>query len=69
MVNRKVMIIHLTVGLIKKIPLHKMSYFPEPDTLSKNKIKVELNLSYYIVKSDLKMQQVPRNKNLLKRVI
>ena len=38
MSNGKVMIIPLTVGLIKKISLYKMSYFPEPYTRGKNKI-------------------------------
>ena len=31
-----------------------MSYFPEPYTSSKNKIKVRLDLSNYVTKSDLK---------------
>ena len=35
-----------------------MNYFPEPYTHSKNKIKVELDLSNYITKSDLETQQV-----------
>ena len=39
----KAMIIFLTVGLIKKISLYKMSYFPEPNTHSKSKIEVELD--------------------------
>ena len=47
------MIIHSIVGLIKKMSLYKMSYFPEPYTYSKNKIKVELDLSNYAIKSDL----------------
>ena len=38
----------------KKMPLYEMSYFPKPYTGSKNKIKVELNLSIYVTKSDLK---------------
>ena len=46
------MIIHLIVGLIKTI--YKRSYFSEQNTLSKNKIKVELDLSSYATKSDLK---------------
>ena len=54
MSNGKVMIIHLIVGLIEKISLYKMSYFPEPYTLSKNEIKVELYLSTYSTKSDIK---------------
>ena len=33
----------LTIKLIKKIALHKMSYFPEPKTCSKNKTKIELD--------------------------
>ena len=31
-----------------------MSYFPEPYTRSKNKIKVRLDLSNYVTKSDFK---------------
>ena len=31
-----------------------MSYFPEPPTHSKNKIELELDLSNYAIKSDLK---------------
>ena len=50
----KVMKIHLIVGLIKKILLYKMSYFSEPYNCSKNKIKVEIHLSNYATKSDLK---------------
>ena len=40
MSNRKVLIIYVIVGLLKKILLYKMSYFPEPYTRSKNKTKV-----------------------------
>ena len=53
MLNGKATIILLTVDLIKKIQLYKMSYFPEPYTCSKNKIKVELSSSNYATKSDL----------------
>ena len=53
MSHRKVMIIHLIAGLIKKI-LYKMKYFPELDGHNKNKIKVDLNLSNHAKKSDLK---------------
>ena len=56
MSNGKFMLILLIVGLIKKILLYKMSYFPESHTHSKNKIKVELDLANYTTKSDLKMQ-------------
>ena len=45
MSNGKVMIIHLIVGLIKKIQIHKMSYFPDRYNYSKSKLKVGLNLS------------------------
>ena len=48
-----VMIIRLAVVLIKKISLCKKSYFPEPYTNSKSKRKAELDLSSYIIKSDL----------------
>ena len=46
-------IILLTVGLIKKILLYKISYFPEPYTCSKSKVKVELDLSNFTTKSNL----------------
>ena len=54
MLNGKTMIIHLIVGLIKKISLYKMSYFPEPYTHRKSKITVKLDQSNYATKSDLK---------------
>ena len=44
MSNGKVMMIYLSVGLIKKILLYKMSYFPEPYTCSKIEVEVEFNL-------------------------
>ena len=53
MSNGKVMIIHLTVGLIKKISLYKVSYFLESYSHNKSKIRVELDLSSYATKSDL----------------
>ena len=56
------MAIHLTAGLLKKILLYKMSYFSEPYNCSKNKIKVEIHLSNYATKSDLKTQQVSIHK-------
>ena len=54
MSNGKTMIILLTVGLIKKISLYKMSYSSEPYTPSKSKINVELYLSVYATKAGLK---------------
>ena len=44
MPNGKVMIKLLIVGMIKKILLYKMSYFPEPYNHSTQKIKVKLDL-------------------------
>ena len=54
MLNAEAMIFLLIVGLITKISLDKTSYFPEPYNRSRNKIKVELDLSNYATKSDLK---------------
>ena len=53
--NGNATIILLSVGLIKKIWLYKMSYFSEPHTRSNNRIKVELDLANYATKSDLKI--------------
>ena len=55
--NGKVIIILLTVGLIKKMLLYKVSYFPEPHT-NKNKIAVKLDLLNYVTRSDFKKTQV-----------
>ena len=54
MSNGKALTILVTVGLIKKISLYKMSYFPEPHNHSTNKIEVELDLENYATKSNLK---------------
>ena len=61
MLNGKVMIIHLVVGWIKEdVVTQKVGYFSQklsyflPYFPSKNQIKVELNLSNYTTKSDLK---------------
>ena len=51
------------------ISLYKMSYFPEPYTGSKNKIKVELYLANYAAKSDLKKAKGLIHQILLKRLI
>ena len=50
----KALTILVTVGLIKKISIYKMSYFPEPHNHSTNKIEVELDLENYATKSNLK---------------
>ena len=54
MSNEKATIILLTAELIKTIQLYKISYFPEPYIHGKNKKEVELDLSIYAPKSDLK---------------
>ena len=48
------MIIHLIVGLMKKILLYKMSQFSEPYDHSGKKIKIDLNLLDYGTKLDSK---------------
>ena len=53
MANGKVTIILLTVGLIQKIQLHKISYFSLPHT-NKNKTEVKLDLSNNPLNSYLK---------------
>ena len=69
MLNRKTTINLLIIGLINKIPLYKMSYFPEPYICSKSKIKGELDLASHATKSDLNMKQVLIHQNLIKRLI
>ena len=46
-----------------------MSFFQEPHTHSKNKIEVELDLSNYPIKSDLKTRQMLINQILLEKLI
>ena len=65
MLNGKAMIILLTAGLIK-IQLCKRSYFPK-HTLSRNKIEVELDLSNYATKSDLKNTTVVDTSDITKK--
>ena len=50
MLNGKVKIIDLIVGLIKKTLLYKMGYSPASYTHIKNKIKVEVDLSNHATK-------------------
>ena len=53
--NGKVMIILLTVGLITKTSLYKVSqYFPKPYELSRESVKFESDPSNYTTKADLK---------------
>ena len=53
-IGRKVMVVFLIVGLMKKILLDKTSYYSEQDRHSRNKGKVELPLSNYATKSEVK---------------
>ena len=52
-VKWKAMMILLTIGVIKKISLYKISYFQEPYTRSKSKIEAELDLSIYATKPSI----------------
>ena len=54
MISGKLMIIHLIVGLMKKILLYKMGYFPKSYIHCKNEIKFELDSSTNPTKFDLK---------------
>ena len=69
--KKKITVILLTVGLIKKKQLHKMSYFAEPYTHSKNKSEAELDLSNYETKSDLKNEygELVENVNNIKTTV
>ena len=59
MSRRKVIIILLTFGLMRKMSLYKMSQYILKlyECFSEN-VKIELNLSSYVTKADLKKQQV-----------
>ena len=46
-----------------------MSYFPEPYSRNKNKIKLELDMSNYTTKPDLKMQQLLIHQYFRKRLL
>ena len=54
MSNGKVTIILSIVGLMKKISLYKMSFYPEPYNRNRKKTNVVLDLSNYATKSGLK---------------
>ena len=69
MSSGKAVIIILKAGLIKRILLYKISYFPEPYTISKNKIKAKIDFSVMQQNVILKMQHVSMHQILLKRLI
>ena len=48
------MIIRLIAWKIKKMSLYKMVYYSEPDNYGRTKIKVELDLSNYATKPEVK---------------
>ena len=48
MFNGKVMTLHITVGLIKKIYLYRKSFFLELFDYTLNERKVQLNLGSYV---------------------
>ena len=54
MSNGKSMIIHLILGLIKKISYKTSQYFPKPFRSFGGNINVKVNLSNYATKTDLK---------------
>ena len=57
MSNGKALIIHLIVGLIKKI-LHKMSqYYPKPYELSRGDINIKVHLYNYAAKLEEKQNR------------
>ena len=59
----------LIVGLIKKNIIQMSEYFRKPKSLG-GKVKVDLDLSNYVTKADLKnTQQVLIHQNLLKWLI
>ena len=67
MLNGKAAIVLLIVGLIKKTV--KMSeYFSKPKSLGAN-VKVELDLSNYVTKADLKNASGVVRLKLLKKLI
>ena len=51
MLNRKAVIIHSIVGLIKSISLYEIYCYLPPYCKSKNKTEVELDFSNYATKS------------------
>ena len=63
------MIIFLIAGQIKKISLHKISHYLETYDHNKNKIKVELHLSNYATKLQVKKETpVDASEGLMKQI-
>ena len=64
MSSGKDMIIRLKGRYIKKISSNKMSYYLEPDSDSRNKIKVEWDLLNYATKSEADNLDVDKPKRV-----
>ena len=69
MSNGKATIISLTVGLTKMIFLYKVTYFPGPYTYTKNRIKLEVDLSNYVTKLDIKSLTGVNTSGFAKKVL
>ena len=50
----QIIIICLMAGLVNKISLYILEFYHKPDSCGRNKIKVELDLSNYAIKSDIR---------------
>ena len=69
MLSGNLMMTPLTVGLINKVSLYKLSYFTESYGHNKNKIKVELDYSSYEAKSDLKGAKTIHISKFLEKIL
>ena len=67
MLNGKATIVLLMAGLTKKDIIYMSEYFSEPKS-SGGKVKVELDLSSYTTKADLKNETGADTSKLAKRV-
>ena len=69
MPNRKVLMIRLIAGQIKKMLLHKISqYFAKRHERFDGDISVNLDLSNYIIKADLKKETTVDTSDLAKKI-
>ena len=69
MLTEKTITIRLIDGWTKKMSLRKTNYHSALDSHRSNKIKLELYLSYYKTKSDVKKQQFFHTSGFIKRLI
>ena len=54
MLSKNIIIIRLIAIQVKNISFYKMNHYTEPDSQGRNKIKVQLDLSNYATKSEVK---------------